>query len=164
MLIKLKNKDTLIVDQFKFKCSIGKNGLKKHKIEGDKCTPIGIFNINKLYYRKDRVKLGNLAIKKKIIKKTMGWSDDSKNKTYNKEIKIKKNIHHEKLFRKDYKYDYLLALDYNKKNIPYKGSAIFLHLTKDYKPTKGCITIKKKDFEILLKVIEKKKKIKIKIS
>lgn len=164
MLIKLKNKDTLIVDQFKFKCSIGKNGLKKHKIEGDEFTPVGIFNITKLYYRKDRVELPNIAINKKIIRRTMGWSDDSKSKTYNKEIKIKKKIHHEKLFRKDYKYDYLLVLDYNKKSTPYKGSAIFLHLTKDYKPTKGCITIQKKDFEILLKVIEKKKKIKIKIS
>ena len=42
MLIKLKNKDTLIFDEFKFKCAIGKNGLKKNKIEGDKSTPKGI--------------------------------------------------------------------------------------------------------------------------
>ena len=36
MLIKLKNKDTLIVDEFKFKCCIGKKGLTKNKKEGDK--------------------------------------------------------------------------------------------------------------------------------
>ena len=29
MIIKLKNKDTLICDDFQFKCSIGENGLKK---------------------------------------------------------------------------------------------------------------------------------------
>ena len=41
MIIKLKNKDTLICDDFQFKCSIGKNGLKKNKLEGDNCTPAG---------------------------------------------------------------------------------------------------------------------------
>ena len=55
MLIKLKNKEYLIVDEFKFKCSIGKNGLKHKKKEGDKCTPKGIFKIGKVYYRPDRV-------------------------------------------------------------------------------------------------------------
>ena len=33
MLIKIKNKDTLIFDEFKLKCSIGKAGIKKNKIE-----------------------------------------------------------------------------------------------------------------------------------
>ena len=52
MLIHLKNKHTLKVDKFYFKCSIGKNGLSKKKIEGDKKTPIGLFKISHLYYRK----------------------------------------------------------------------------------------------------------------
>ena len=42
-----------------------------------------------------------------------------------------------------------------------KGSAIFIHLTNNYKPTAGCIAISKKDFLILLKIISKKTKIKI---
>ena len=42
-----------------------------------------------------------------------------------------------------------------------KGSAIFLHLTKNYKPTAGCIALNKKDFIIMLKLIDKKTKIKI---
>ena len=33
MLIKIKNKDTLIFDKYKLKCSIGKGGIKKNKIE-----------------------------------------------------------------------------------------------------------------------------------
>ena len=36
MLITVKNKDTLIIDEFKFRCCIGKNGLTKNKLEGDK--------------------------------------------------------------------------------------------------------------------------------
>ena len=55
MIIKLKNKDTLICGGFEFKCSIGKNGLKKNKYEGDKCTPIGTFSLGPVYYRSDRV-------------------------------------------------------------------------------------------------------------
>jgi L,D-peptidoglycan transpeptidase YkuD (ErfK/YbiS/YcfS/YnhG family) len=93
----------------------------------------------------------------------MGWCDDSKNrKNYNKLIKIKKNIKHEKLFRKDKKYDYLIPINFNtKKTILGKGSAIFLHLTDNYKKTLGCIALKKNDFLILLKLINKNTKIKI---
>ena len=92
----------------------------------------------------------------------MGWCDDPKNKYYNKEILINKNIRHEKLFRKDNSYDYLITIEYNsKKIIPYKGSAIFIHLTKNYKSTAGCIALKEKDFLIIAKLITKKTRIKI---
>ena len=50
MKITLKNKYTLKIDDFKFKCCIGKNGLKKNKAEGDKCTPKGTFKLGILYY------------------------------------------------------------------------------------------------------------------
>ena len=162
MLIRLKNKDTLIVGNFKLKCSIGKNGIKKNKIEGDKCTPKGIFTLGTLYFRKDRVNSPNIKLKKKIIKSNMGWCNDSNHESYNKEIVTNKLIRSEKLFRKDNKYDYLIEINYNKKKtLPNKGSAIFIHLTKNYKPTAGCIALKKKDFLILLKLINKKTKIKI---
>ena len=41
------------------------------------------------------------------------------------------------------------------------GSAIFIHLTDNYKPTAGCIALKKSDFDILLNLINQKTKIKI---
>ncbi len=162
MIIRLKNKDTLVADEFELKCCIGKNGLKKHKIEGDRSTPIGTYKLCKLYYRKDRVKPPSTRIKSKIIKPKMGWCNDPEHKFYNKEIKINKKIKHEKLFRHDYKYNYILTISYNqKKRIPYMGSAIFIHLTKNYNPTAGCIALKKNDFEVLLKLIKKNTKIKI---
>ena len=162
MLIQLKNKDKLIVGDFKFKCCIGKNGVKKHKIEGDKSTPKGIFTLGALYYRKDRVVKPTTNLKTKVIKSNIGWCNDSINKFYNKEIKVQKKIRYEKLYRKDHKYDYLIVINYNiKKILPGKGSAIFIHLTKNYYPTAGCIALKKKDFLILVKLINKKTKIKI---
>ena len=162
MKITLKNKHTLKIDDFKFKCCIGKNGIKKNKIEGDKCTPKGTFKLGTLYYRKDRVKKPITSLKIKIIKRNMGWCYDSKNKLYNQEIKVNKKIKHEKLFRKDYKYDYLLVIEYNTKKIkPNKGSAIFIHLTKNFKTTAGCIALLQKDFLIMAKLINKKSTIKI---
>ena len=162
MKITLKNKYTLKIDDFKFKCCIGKNGLKKNKIEGDKCTPKGTFKLGTLYYRKDRVKKPVTSLNTKNIKKNMGWCNDSKNKLYNQEVKVNKNIKHEKLFRKDYKYNYLLVIEYNtKKTKPNKGSAIFIHLTKNFTPTAGCVALLEKDFLILLKLINKKSIIKI---
>ena len=160
MLIKLKNKDTLIIDDFKFKCCIGKNELSSNKKEGDNCTPKGRFKLGSIYYRPDKVKkpITNLKIKK--IKKNMVWCNDPYNKYYNKQIYIDKKIKSEKIYRNDYKYDYFLVIEYNfKKIVPNKGSAIFIHLTKNYKPTAGCIALQKKDFLILSMLINSKSKI-----
>ena len=162
MLLRLKKKQYLIVDEFKFKCSIGKNGLKSEKKEGDGCTPKGIFKIGKVYYRADRVCNLETILKTKIITKNMGWCDDPNNKNYNKEITLSKKNKGEKLFRKDNAYDIFIVIEYNTKEIhPYKGSAIFIHLTKNYNPTRGCIALKKNDLLILLKIIKKKSKIEI---
>ena len=161
MTIILKNKDTLQIDDFIFKCSIGKNGISKKKIEGDKKTPKGIFSIEKLYYREDKVLKPKTSLRCIKIKSSMAWCDDIKNKKkYNKLIKINKNTKHEKLYRNDCKYDLLIPIKYNFKNIVIgKGSCIFIHLTKDYKPTAGCIALKRKDFLIMLKLINNKTKI-----
>ena len=161
MIIYLKNKYTLQVDDFSFKCAVGKLGLTKKKIEGDQKTPKGIFKIENLYYRKDRVNKPETKLKSISIKKSMGWCNDTKNKKkYNRLIKVNKKIKHEKLFRNDNKYNFLIPIKYNfKQRILGKGSCIFIHLTQNYKPTAGCIALKEKDFLILLRIINKKSKI-----
>ena len=161
MIIHVKNKNTLIIDDFKLKCCIGKNGINSNKKEGDYSTPRGIFDLKKLYFRKERVGIPKCKINKKIIKKNMAWCDDSKDKKYNEEIKTYNKRGKENLHRKDNKYDYVISINHNDKKIPNNGSAVFIHLTKNYKPTAGCVALKKKDFEILLKLIDKKTKIKI---
>ena len=163
MTIILKNKVTLLFDDFVFKCSIGKNGLSRRKIEGDKKTPIGTYTLGNLLYRKDRNPKPLTKLKCIPIKKDMGWCDDIKSKKYyNKLMSIRKNLRHEKLYRRDYKYDYLVPINYNTRNTKIgAGSAIFIHLTKKYNPTAGCIALQKKDFMILLRLINKNTKIKI---
>ena len=162
MKIIIKNKDTLLYDEFKFKCALGKNGVSSKKIEGDNKTPKGTYALGPLYFRKDRLSKPLTKIKTIQINKNFRWCDDIKSRFYNKLIKTKKKVKCENLFRKDRKYDLILIIHYNtskpKKN---KGSAIFLHLTSNYRKTQGCVAIKKKDMLILLKIIDKKTKIKI---
>jgi len=163
MTIFVKNKHTLEIDDFKFNCCIGKKGSTRNKKEGDKKTPKGTFFIENLYYRKDRIEKPSTSLKCIEIKKEMGWCDDIRfPKKYNKLIKIENKIKYEKLKRKDHKYDLIIPIKYNyKKPIISLGSCIFIHLTKDYKPTEGCVALKKKDFLIMLKLIKKNSKIKI---
>ena len=148
MIICLKNKQTLQIDDFNFKCCIGKKGVTFKKREGDQKTPRGIFKIENLYYRKDRIKKPKTPLKCVEIKKNMGWCDDVNfEKKYNKLFKIDNKTNHEKLRRKDHKYDLLIPIKYNfLKPIKNLGSCIFIHLTKDYKPTAGCIALKEKIF------------------
>jgi len=163
MIILLKNKYTIKVDDFFFRCCVGKNGITKLKKEGDLKTPKGTFEIENLYYRKDRIDKPKTKLKCIDIKQNMGWCDDvNSKKFYNKLININLKLQHEKLFRKDHKYDLIIPIKYNfKKIILGKGSCIFFHLTNDYKPTAGCIALNKKDFIIMLKLIDKKTKIQI---
>jgi len=162
MQLILKNKNTLLLDEFKFKCSIGINGTTSNKIEGDKKTPKGVYSLGPLFYRKDKFKNPETKIKKIGIKKSIGWCDDPNNKNYNRLIKVNKKIKHEKLFRKNNIYDLLIPINYNTKKIRRnKGSAIFIHLTKNYKKTLGCIALKENDLLTILKLINKKTKIKI---
>ena len=160
MTIIIKNKHTLLFDDFIFKCCVGKNGFAKNKIEGDKKTPIGIYSLENIYFRKDKVLKPVSDIKCVEIKKDMKWCDDINSKYYNKKTNRNSKFRYEKLFRNDYKYDYFILIEYNYKNtLKNKGSAIFIHLTKNYKPTAGCIAISKKDFLILVRLIDNNSKI-----
>ena len=162
MQIVIRNNNTLLYDEFKFKCTLGKKGSTSKKIEGDKKTPKGVYDLGPVYFREDRISKIETKLKTIKIKKFMGWCDDVKSKYYNKIIKVSKKIKHEKLFRKNRSYDVLVPINYNSKNIKKnKGSAIFIHLTKNYKETLGCIALEKKDMLILLKLINKNTKIKI---
>ena len=156
-------KHFLLCKGYKLKCSIGKSGITRSKKEGDHATPKGTYKLGLLYYRKDRIKLSKCKLRKKIIKKNMGWCDDIKSKKYNQEISFPFNHGAEKLYRKDKIYDLFINIKYNfSPVIKEKGSAIFLHITDGkYRPTKGCVAIAKKDFLKILPLINNKTKISI---
>ena len=152
-LLKYKN--------LKFRCAIGKAGIKKKKKEGDNITPEGSYKIIRVYYRKDRMKKLSCKFKLNEIKKNMGWCDDPKSNKYNQLILLPTTYSFEKLYRKDNIYDLILVLNYNiNPVIKNKGSAIFIHIArKNYKQTKGCISLKKEDLTKILPLINKNTKV-----
>jgi L,D-peptidoglycan transpeptidase YkuD (ErfK/YbiS/YcfS/YnhG family) len=157
-------KHLLLYKGYKLKCSIGKSGIRASKKEGDLASPRGIFKLGLLYYRKDRIKSLKCKIRKRIIKKNMGWCNDSRSKKYNHEVCFPFKYRAEKLYRKDKIYDIFINIKYNYyPTYKGKGSAIFLHLAnKKYKTTKGCIAIQKKDFLKILPLVNNNTKILIK--
>jgi L,D-peptidoglycan transpeptidase YkuD (ErfK/YbiS/YcfS/YnhG family) len=162
-MIIVKKTGYLIFKNLKFRCSVGKAGIKNKKKEGDNITPKGIFKLLKLYYRADKIKKIDTELKKIKIKKNMGWCDDPKSRHYNKVIKIPNNFSYEKLYRNDNIYDLIIVLSYNiSPTIKNKGSAIFMHIAKDkYLPTQGCIALKKIHLIKILKEIKLNTLIKI---
>jgi L,D-peptidoglycan transpeptidase YkuD (ErfK/YbiS/YcfS/YnhG family) len=162
-MIIVKKSGYLKYKNLKFRCALGKAGIKQKEKEGDNITPRGIFKINGIYYRPDKIKNIKSAVKKIKIQKNMGWCDDPKSHLYNQQIALPNKFSHERLYRNDNLYDLILVLNYNTNPIiKNKGSAIFIHIAKNsYKKTKGCIALKKKHLIKLISKIKKNTKIKI---
>jgi L,D-peptidoglycan transpeptidase YkuD (ErfK/YbiS/YcfS/YnhG family) len=162
-MIIVKKSGYLKYKDFKFRCALGKGGIKQKEREGDFITPKGKFKLIKIYYRSDRIKKINSTLKTIKIKKNMGWCDDVSSNYYNKQIIINKKISYEKLHRKDNLYDIVVVLNYNLNPIiKGKGSAIFLHVAKkNYRKTQGCIALKKIELLHLVSKIKKNTQIRI---
>lgn len=147
----------------KFRCALGRAGIRIKKKEGDNITPKGTYKIIRIYCRKDRIRQVKSRIKIYKINKKIGWCDDPRSKKYNQLIRLPSKFRHEKFYRKDHLYDLIIVLNYNMRPvIKNKGSAIFIHLAKrNYYPTKGCIALSKNNLLIILNKINKNTKIKI---
>ena len=156
-------KNILSFDNMSFKCAVGKNGITNNKVEGDGCTPSGIYLINQIYYRQDKVVLPNINIPSIGISKNFGWCDDVDSDSYNKIITFPFKQSAELLYRNDNIYDILCVIDYNQNPIiKNKGSAIFLHIAKpNYAGTEGCIALNTADLIQLLSKMTTKTNIKI---
>ena len=159
----LINKKYLTYNQYKVKCAVGKRGVNLKKKEGDFITPIGLYKIKYILYRKDRIKKISSKLRKITIKKNMGWCDDPKSKQYNKLVNLPFSYGCERLFKKENIYDIILVLNYNMNPVKKdKGSAIFVHVAKkNYEKTRGCVAVKKLDLLKILKKIKVKTKVKI---
>ena len=148
---------------FLYKCAIGKNGITNSKIEGDKCTPSGIYSIEKIYYREDRLNMPKLDFQTIPINKNFGWCDDIRSTYYNKFIKFPFSYSAEFLYREDDIYNIICVINYNNNPIiKNKGSAIFLHVANtDYSGTAGCLALKQDDLIELLQNIDLDTKINV---
>ena len=161
-MILVRNK-VLKYKNFLYKCAIGENGITNSKIEGDRCSPSGIYSIEKIYFRKDKLNLPKIDFQTIAINKNFGWCDDIKSLHYNKFIEFPFSHSAERLFRDDDIYDIVCVINYNTNPIIRNvGSAIFLHIaTTNYSGTAGCIALKQDDLIELLQNINADTKINI---
>ena len=139
-----------------YKCSIGKGGVSTNKKEGDGCSPTGTFPLSLVLYRQDRLPPPKTSLPFLPIKKNHGWCDDPCHKDYNTLITTPHDGTFEHLWRQDQIYDIMVVIDYNVDPVvPYRGSAIFLHLTsRKTLPTEGCVALKT---EAMLEILSKAK-------
>lgn len=140
----------------RFKCSIGRGGIKADKKEGDGATPIGCFRFQTVYYRADRLGKPVTSLPVIAIQPDDGWCDEPNDKLYNQPVKLPYPASHEELWREDHRYDLFVTTDHNQKpSIPYKGSAIFIHLAGiddygAYALTAGCLALNLSDLQTIL--------------
>ncbi|MCF6201008.1 MAG: L,D-transpeptidase family protein [Hydrogenimonas sp.] len=136
---------------------IGRNGLGKRK-EGDGKTPVGLFSFGDVYgYSDIETKMPFFISDKSLI-----CVDDVNSRYYNRIVdssRIKRDFKSfEYMRRDDDLYEIVVTVGYNSKNVPSKGSCIFLHVTKGEKPTAGCIAMRREDILKLVEWLDPKKR------
>ena len=139
----------------RFRCALGKGGVKTHKREGDGATPVGRFALRRLFYRPDRIARPFCALKTAPLPPDAGWCDDPAHPDYNRLVTLPHPASCETMWRRDAVYDLVIPLGYNDEPpVAGLGSAIFLHLARpDYTPTEGCVALARADFLALLPLL-----------
>lgn len=135
----------LIFGGLEYRCAIGAGGVTRDKREGDRCTPLGVWRLRRVFYRPDRAAIPETHQRIISIDPSMGWSDDPVDAVhYNRLISLPYPRGHEVLWRDDNLYDILVELGYNDDPpVSGRGSAIFLHVAgPDYTPTQGCVALR----------------------
>lgn len=133
----------LRLGETRYRCALGRGGVKRDKREGDGATPIGSFPLRRLFYRADRIAQPRSLLVTAALRPTDGWCDDPVRAQYNSLVTLPFDGRHEKMWRDDALYDIVGVIGYNDfPVISGLGSAIFLHVAgRDYAPTEGCVAL-----------------------
>jgi L,D-peptidoglycan transpeptidase YkuD (ErfK/YbiS/YcfS/YnhG family) len=134
-----------------FPCRLGKTGRRFRKREGDGASPVGIFRLEQLYYRSDKMGRPRTRLKSHPLSKDDGWCDAPSHFAYNRLVQLPFSASHEALWRSDDAYDLVISTSHNERpRIRGFGSAIFLHVTNGAKGTEGCIALSEKHLRMVL--------------
>ena len=142
----------IICGERRFPCIIGRAGRRFQKREGDGASPIGVWQLGKLFFRSDRVAVPRSGLRPRKISPFAGWCDDQNSMHYNRAVKLPYGANHEEMFREDCAYDLVVTTDHNQRpRIKGHGSAIFFHLMRpDSKVTAGCVAVSEHDMRLIL--------------
>ncbi|MBO6686975.1 MAG: L,D-transpeptidase family protein [Henriciella sp.] len=146
-------------------CALGRGGVvvADQKREGDGTSPQGIWRMNRVFYRPDRLARPDTALPVVPLREIDGWCDAPEHPLYNRAVTLPFEASHEKLWREDHVYDLIVELSHNSDPvIPALGSAVFFHLAHDdYRQTEGCVAILREHMLQTLKVSDTKTSIEI---
>jgi L,D-peptidoglycan transpeptidase YkuD (ErfK/YbiS/YcfS/YnhG family) len=138
-----------------FPVALGRSGILTNKREGDGATPRGTFRLVQLWWRADRLPRPATRLPARRIRKDDGWSEDPNDRNYNRPVKIPDRSNADRLWRDDHLYDLIIELDHNTRpRIAGRGSAVFIHFAREgFKPTAGCVALKRGDLLKLLPML-----------
>ena len=139
-------------DGRRFRCALGRTGIRADKREGDGVTPAGRFGLRRVLYRADRLARPPTALPVAALTRQDGWCDDPADPMYNQPVRLPYPARHERLWRADGRYDLIVVLGHNDDPVvPGHGSAVFLHIAApDYRPTEGCVALARDDLLAVL--------------
>ena len=135
----------LVAGQHIIPVALGRGGIRPNKFEGDGATPRGVFRPVKLWWRADRHVRPRTFLPVRAIGVVDAWSEDPRDRHYNRPIIRSDNQSGDRLKRKDSLYDFIIEIDHNTRpRIARRGSAVFLHLSREnFSPTAGCVGMTK---------------------
>ena len=135
-----------------FQCCLGRSGLAHRKREGDGKTPIGVWELQRGFYRADKMLRPATGLALRQMRKTDGWCEDPSSGQYNRFVKLPFGPGHEAMWRSDDAYDVVFETSHNERpRVRKGGSAIFFHLTRaGANATAGCVAVSARDMRKIL--------------
>lgn len=136
----------------RFRCALGRGGVRRDKREGDGATPAAAMALERVLYRPDRVAPPDTALARAALRPDDGWCDAPDDAHYNRQVRLPHGASAEAMWRDDGLYDLIAVTDYNAAPVtPGRGSAIFVHVAgPGYAPTEGCVAFTLDDLRQIL--------------
>lgn len=155
--------DGIWVEQFSVPGKYGNHGSTADKREGDGKTPLGTYRLTMAFGILENP--GSVLPYRQLTEYDY-WVDDPDSQFYNRLVDSRETgirwKSAERMIRVKPFYNYGLALSYNEECIPGKGSAIFLHCTKEGDTgTSGCVEIPEEYMKKLVMEVDENTRITI---
>jgi L,D-peptidoglycan transpeptidase YkuD (ErfK/YbiS/YcfS/YnhG family) len=141
--------------------ALGRAGIRADKREGDGSTPRGRFRPVRLWWRADRLPRPRTLLPVRPIGRNDAWCEDPHDRRYNRPFRRAASEGGDRLARDDHLYDLIVEIDHNTRpRIAGRGSAVFIHLARPkFAPTAGCVALRLRDLQILLRRLSPKARI-----
>lgn len=128
----------------------------RHKREGDRRAPAGVFALGTVYGYDAKLPAGG-DYSYHQVQENDAWIDDPKLPQYNHHVKVDLRnppewFARQKMRHGDFAYHWLVEIEHNTNPaIPGEGSAIFFHIRRGEKrPSHGCTTMARPELERLI--------------